>query len=197
MLHSCLFFGGPEEYDRAVAAFLKAGLERGERCVLAAASPADTARGLREQGLDIELLEQRRDLLLLDSPGVFLSNGGFTAEAPLAFLADHLEEALADGRSGLCIAGDLTCVALSGEIGNRVVNYEMEINRFGDVPLAALCCYDRWRFGEGALRRVLCAHPTALVRGEARKNPFFVSPDDLRRAYTPPSFGIMLSRLDQ
>ena len=197
MLHSCLFYRDCEERDTAAAAFLKAGLERGERCVMAAAPLDEAARGLRAHGLDVGRLERRGDLILLDAETVYLQSGRFSVEAPLQLWADHLEEALAEGRAGLCAVGDATCIAVRGEIGARVLGYEIGVNRLGDIPVAALCCYDRLRFGDAALRRILCAHPAAHIRRAARENPFFANADDLRGKDTPPRLSDMLSFLSR
>lgn len=170
MLHSCIVYDRRDEYYLCAAAFLKAGVERGDRCIFATDSPADAALRLAEFGLGVRALTQSGSLLIVDARDVYLPNRRFSVEAALGWWCDHLEEAMDEGRPGLCGVGDLSCIIAAGEIADRVVPYELEIDRLGDLPISALCCYPRSRFRDATLRRALSAHPTVHVDGSFRKN---------------------------
>src|SRR3954447_6275223 len=79
--HICLPFVSAEDRESAVAAFVRAGLRRGERCLYigSAAARDGIARRLNDEGLPVSRALEDRALVLLDLADVYGRRAGFDA----------------------------------------------------------------------------------------------------------------------
>ncbi|MCC6553325.1 MAG: MEDS domain-containing protein [Polyangiaceae bacterium] len=180
--HLCLVYESVEEQLAAVVPFIKAGLARGERCVYIAddRSVAEIHLALSQAGVDVARELSRGALSILTKREAYLRSGTFDPDAMIAFLRASMEQAVADGFTGLCATGEMTW-ALGPEIGNeRLIEYENLLNQFFPGSRAhAVCQYNRHRFRPDIIRDVLRTHPVAVVGGLVCPNVFYEPPDML------------------
>ena len=89
-------------------------------------------------------------------------------------------QAVRDGFGGLRIFGDMTWALRDVGKLQRLVEYEVEVNRrIARTPACAVCQYDRTRFSPELLRDVIRAHPLVVVGGRLCRNVHHVPPEEL------------------
>ncbi|GAA2608902.1 hypothetical protein GCM10010399_44670 [Dactylosporangium fulvum] len=83
----------------------------------------------------------------------------------VAGLTALYEQALAAGYDALCVAGEMVWAQRAGFTAADLLAYEAQVNRsVGVGRAAALCAYDRRRFGADLLTRIGVLHPGPLLR---------------------------------
>lgn len=178
--HLCLIHDGPREQLEVAAAFLRIGLDRGERCVYIADqnAKARVVQALLAAGADAHDAIAKGRLVITDPRSTYLRGGRFHPDRMIAFLQEATEDALAGGFRALRATGEMTW-ALRGDPGNeRLIEYEARLNDvFPRLDLLAICQYDRARFSPETLRDVLLTHPLVIVHGMVCRNPYFVPPE--------------------
>jgi hypothetical protein len=173
--HLCLPFETDDEKQSAVVSFLHAGLSHGSRCLFVgtAAELEELSRRLEIAGICTVRAQARGAFLFLSQEEAYLHRGIFEPERVLARLSKLVEDALADGFTGLRATGELMHVP-SAEEWRKMVWYEAQVNEhFARLPFAGLCRYPRSIVPSERVRDVLRTHPVAVVRGEACENPFY------------------------
>jgi signal transduction histidine kinase/ActR/RegA family two-component response regulator len=169
--HVCSIGAAPARLT-AVAAFVAAGLARGELCVVLdrdAAGPAGEA-ALSAAGVDVSG-ERGRGALHLAAERA-------TPGATLAFLEEIAGAVEAGPFTGLRLvaAPGATAAGLGPE---SLGQYEARLGALvASVDAVVLCPYDPAGVTPAALHAVLRAHPLALVGSRIRANPFH-EPADL------------------
>jgi anti-anti-sigma factor len=96
-----------------------------------------------------------------------LPDPAFDPDATVTLLRRETEVALAEGFSGLCVLADMSS-APGGDPGcERVLVYERAIDAlFDELPLRALCQYDKRRFSERSLWGTAHAHRRVVSESE-------------------------------
>ncbi|GEM_PF-460076 len=183
--HTFWLYETEEEHQALITRFLLQGLERGEKLVyITTTHSAETIlEYLRSSGVEVEALLARGQLSFHTADETYLQDGVFDPERMLALLQKEAEQALTEGYTGLRITGEMAWV-LRGEPGSgQVPAYETRVNDLTpNLPLVALCQYDRRQFGPDFLRGILWAHPFVAFGGRLYKNPHYV-PELLGAAY--------------
>ena len=175
--HVCSIHETEEEQLTAAAAFIADGIGRGERGLYVAES-GDTIRRLRDAlgatGLDAGALAARGALIELTYAQAYLEGDRFDMERMLRLVSGAIAEALADGFSGLRACGDMAWL-LSGAPGcEQAGEYEARLNRvITGARACVLCQYNRKKLAPCAIDMALTTHPTAVVEGQLKFNPFF------------------------
>ena len=173
--HLCLPFETDDEKQAAVVSFLHEGLSHGSRCLFVG-TPAefeDLGRRLEVEGICTVRAQARGAFLVLSQEEAYLHDGVFDPERVLDRISKLIEDALADGFTGLRATGELMHVP-SAEEWRKIVWYEAQVNEhFARLPFAGLCRYPRSVVPPERVRDVLRTHPVAVVRGEACENPFY------------------------
>ncbi|MFJ4680324.1 MULTISPECIES: MEDS domain-containing protein [unclassified Kitasatospora] len=160
--HLCLAFDDDEEQRRVVTAYLRDGLERGERVVYYAdqCTPRQVLDWLREAGTDPgEALSDGR-LQVTTAGAGYLAAGPFDPDAMVAALNREVADALAAGYTGFRVSGEMGW-ALRGVPGaERLAEYERKVDAvFAAGRASAICQYDARRFDAAALHAFGRAHP--------------------------------------
>lgn len=142
--HICLVYDDREEQGAAVVPYIKLGLERRERCLYLADDDAigEASRRLQDAGVDVMGETARGALALVASRDAYLRFGQFDLDEMVAFLGQSTAKSRADGFAALRITGEMTW-ALGPEVGcERLIEYEVALNRFlpGSDALA-VCQY--------------------------------------------------------
>ena len=177
--HAALVFDSDDEAAGAVAAFLRIGLERGERCVHLA--EADTATRilahLRAAGVDAgEALASGR-LALVSDRDDYLRPGALRPAEAEPLLAQKAERAVREGGRALRVSASARWLLDAGPTVEQLLEYEQMLQRLSrDHPFVALWRYDRRDFTPAVLRALLRAHPVIVYRGEVHRNHLFAPP---------------------
>jgi MEDS: MEthanogen/methylotroph, DcmR Sensory domain len=181
--HICGFFFGLSERDDVLLPYLRAGLESGDKCicVVDASEPADLLASIGpEAEVDGYVTSDQLDVRAASE--AYLRNGRFSPEEQLTFYEDLVRTATtSDGYGFARIAGEASWVLDEPPGGERLIEYESELNRFvGRYPQAVFCLYDLARFGGGLIMDLLKTHPKLLLGGMIIENPNYLSPDEFR-----------------
>lgn len=175
--HICSISDTEEQQLITAATYLTDGIERGERCVYVAETRAVLQRfdvALQATGLDAALLMARGALIELTHAEAHLIGGRFDCERTLAMIDDAIRQAIADGFSGLRMCGDMSWLLLDAPGSTEVASYEARLNQvFANTRSAAMCQYNRRRLPGPLINMALTTHPTAVVAGQHKFNPFF------------------------
>ena len=176
--HICLPFETESEKEAAVLSFIHEGLAHGKRCLFVGTRAEYEQLGLllEEQGICSLRAEARGALIFSTPEDEYLTNGVFDPNAVLARIDRFINEALADGFTGLCATGQLMNVP-SDAVWREIVWYEAQINEnFARLPFTGLCRYPRMVVPANRVQDVLRTHPVAVVREETCDNPFYERP---------------------
>jgi signal transduction histidine kinase len=178
--HICLVYDEQEEQAAAVVPYIKVGLERRERCLYVADDEAigEASRRLQDAGVDVVGETARGALSLVANRDAYLRFGQFNPDEMVTFLGQSTERTRADGFAALRITGEMTW-ALGSEVGcDRLIEYEVSLNRFfpGSHALA-VCQYHRQRFSPAIIRDVLRTHPLAILGSLICSNAYYEPPD--------------------
>ena len=175
--HVCVAYDSPQEQLAVAVLFIADGLRRNERCLYAADSQDGLDRfraALTAAGLDAAAAEQEGSLLLLTKDLAHLKQGRFDCERMLQMLNDSVEAALNAGYIGLRTCGDMSWLLDDAPGSEQVVEYEALLNQFfASVRALGMCQYDRTRLPQGLLDHALDTHPSLVVDGRHRANPFY------------------------
>ena len=175
--HVCAFYRGPAERDQILSAYLIAGLRSGDKCVcvlddgdpehLRAALVAEMEAGTSDDGqLDIRI-----------SQTTYLSGGGFSTSAMLAFWDAVISGAMKCGYRFSLAVGEMTWALRQMPGVEELFAYESKLNDFlPRYPQVILCLYDLDRFSGEVLVDILKTHPTVLIGGMVLDNPYYVEP---------------------
>ncbi len=160
-----------------LAAYFSCGELEGERCILACddARSADLARAHFERaGLDVERMERRGALALLERDESYFVGGRFDPQLMIEFIRDHVTAAVEDGYTGLRAAGEGSWLPTTPEDREAWFRYESELGAlFQSAPLTAVCIYRREGLDPGALLFALRRHPFLILGGTVCDNPSF------------------------
>lgn len=166
--HAVLRYAGTAELRAAVARYIAAGLDHGERCiyVLGDRTLIELVDALDEGGVDVPQHAADGSLQIMRAQQVYGPSGSFDAQRTIDSFRKALHRALAEGFVGLRAAAEMSW-ALDGNTSMRELEaYEREVDRiFVDGRYTRLCMYDAQRFGSAAAGAIERAHP-AVLRAE-------------------------------
>lgn len=175
--HAAHIYDSKDEQAGVTAAFFRAGLEEGCRCVYVhAQSDRDAAvEGLVGAGLDVSGAIESEAFHLAD-PGQLPSRPGeFVVEGVMSYLRDRATEAMAAGYQRVRGLGDMVWTLPSDPVQEGLIQYESLVTgAISALSVAVICQYDRNRFDDRALSEVLCTHPWLVIAGTVCQNPYCV-----------------------
>lgn len=156
--HACWAFSSDSERVAALAGWLGDGLCSGQRALYVA------DRSDEELLADVGTVPgfasalDRGALVVMPASAAYDLGGSIDPVAQLARYAAALDEAIADGYSGLRVAADLTPLVADRARRGAHLRWEQFADRYiTDHPLAPLCLYDGRRISD--LEAIVCAHP--------------------------------------
>ncbi|MBU1109896.1 MAG: MEDS domain-containing protein [Candidatus Riflebacteria bacterium] len=186
--HLCLIYKTQEEQFAAVFPFIKAGLERGEKCVYIADDNTAEAifTGMLAAGLDVKAALVAGKLAIVSKQETYLKEEYFDPDRMIAFLRRATDEAKAMGFSALRVTGEMTWV-LGGDPGvERLMEYEAKLNYFlPENDALAVCQYNYNRFSPEVIKDVLSTHPLVIYGGGVYKNYNYIPPDEFLGSKNP------------
>jgi signal transduction histidine kinase len=164
--HLCQFYETTRDLADIVIPYLRAGLEKGEKCAWIAADtfPADAMRDrLRAVVPGVDALEANGQLTLTTPEAWYLSAGGFTADGPLRRLVEAEEEAIRCGYPGLRAGATLAWLE-DGRLWDAFAEYELKVTRaIQGRRIKALCSYPVRRCGVREVFDVLQSHDCGII----------------------------------
>ena len=180
--HACLIYETQEERFAAALPYLKAGLERRERCLYVAdengAAPLLSA--LRKRGIDVDRYVRGRALIVAGKQQTHLGHGRFDPDWWIRFLAQTAHEAGTDKFSGLRILGEMTWALGADTAPESLIEFEAKFNQLAHHDdISGLCQYNRNRFSPELILAVIRTHPVVVYGGIVSKNPYYVPPEQL------------------
>lgn len=161
--HACLIYDTPAEQLAVAAAYVRAGLDAGERCVYLVGDRrlSDVIDALEAARVDV-VREVASGALQFDTTArAYLGGGTFDPRSTIGLILQKRSAAIAAGYTGLRAAGEMGWAA-DGQV--PIVEYERELNDavFGSGRVTGLCQYERSQFAPSRLADVVDAHPVAL-----------------------------------
>ena len=179
--HVCALYLTPEEQLAAAVEYIRAGLDRGERCFYVCCEhDLDHFRAaLNKGGIDVQAEEARGAILLATKHDGHLEGGKFDPDKMIALLDQAVQDALNAGFTGLCAAGDMNWV-LDGVPGTeKLVEYEARLNRFYEASHAlGLCLYNLRTMPPESIDHCLATHKFVRMEGPILlENPFYELPE--------------------
>ena len=177
--HQCVIYdGSPSRILPALVASIRRNLDAGMRCMYLN-SPAMVA-GLRSQlyaaGTDVQH-ELTRGALVLGSNEDHLVAGAFDTDRMIDLLETAVEQALADGYTGLFATGDMTWEFGPEKDFSKLLAYEWRLEQlFRKQPaLAGICQYHRDLLPREAIRDGVVSHENLFISDTiTRLNPHYV-----------------------
>ncbi|HEV3196719.1 MAG TPA: MEDS domain-containing protein, partial [Bryobacteraceae bacterium] len=180
--HLCLVYETHEQQLRAALPYLRAGLERGERCLYIADENTATAvlDALRKRGTDVDRHLRSGALILANRQETYLKPGRFDPDWWIHFMSQATREASTGKFSGLRILlGEMTWVLEADLAPDILIQYEAKLNRFVlDHDVGVVCQYNLERFSPELILNVIRTHPLVVYGGIVCKNPYYVPPDE-------------------
>jgi PAS domain S-box-containing protein len=135
---------------------------------------------MRGRGVPIDRALEAGALALAGYRDVYLAGGRFDPEAVFDFAAGAGAQAVGAGFRALRIAGEMTWVLRGDPGADRILEYERKVNeRIPELPVTAICQYDRTRFSPEVIRDVIRTHPLVVVGDRVCRNFYFVPPGEL------------------
>jgi signal transduction histidine kinase len=177
--HACLIYDKQEDPLAAVAPFVAAGLEAGERCVYVVGEhePARIERSLAVVGIDVARQVERGALVLVSRWEVSFPDGEFDPAAMIAYVRQTITQTLAEGFTGVRVIAEMTWALQMGVGANKLIHYEALGNHlYPDEPLVAICMYDRSRFPAEVCLDAMRVHPWVAVGEVAHDNLYYEPP---------------------
>jgi signal transduction histidine kinase len=173
--HICFPYVSADDHESTVAAFLREGLRRGERCMCVA--PPETnqaiAARLNAHGIPVARAHEEGALLFPDAAEQYRPGIAFDPAHHAADLAGHIEKARADGFNGFRGVGASPANLHDLVETDVLLQYEAAVSDvLNERRGLGLCTYDRRRTEADLLVALLRAHPLALLAGRLCRNPF-------------------------
>lgn len=176
--HICAFFDSRTEKYDVLAPYLSEGIKHGDHVinVVDAAEKEAHLRALAQADVPVSDAIARGQYRLLTAEETYLRDGAVELDGMLDMLREALQAAEREGaRVRTC--GEMNWVGRSRMPVDEVMAYEARVNDF--VPAfqcALVCVYDVAQLRPGMVADLLATHPSAIINGRLRANPYFVEP---------------------
>lgn len=171
--HVCFAYDSDAEHEAVLSSFVVDGLERNERvlCFSDDQPPAQILTKLERRGVDTSRHIGRGQLTIATACESYLAMGSFDPAACIEGWYREAGRAIADGYSGIRVAGDMAWVMRGVPGAELLLDYEKRIQAevFPSRLVTGMCEIDRRRFDESAAQALMGVHPD----GEVRADPLF------------------------
>jgi anti-anti-sigma regulatory factor len=164
--HACLTFSDADERLDIVAAFVRDGLERGDKvvCLTDRLEPDDLSAELSERGLPVEATTSSGQLEVTPSVSAYIASGSFDPEQVISGLRSRIDGALAEGYPGLRISADMVWALRPVSGLEQLLTFEVQFSELIATRKAlAVCQYDRDGFDAVSLAGAASAHTRGVA----------------------------------
>jgi len=183
--HLCVIYDTRQEQFAAALPYLKAGLERGEKCLYFAYenTAAAVLEALRKGGTDVDAYLRSGALTITHKRETDLQQARFDPDWWIGFLNQATAEAGAAKFPALRILGDMDWPLRGGNSAGKFIEYESRINHFvRDHDVRVICQYNRKRLSPEFILGIIRTHPLVAYGGIVCKNPYYVPPDEFLKS---------------
>jgi two-component system NarL family sensor kinase len=180
--HLCSIYETPEERLTVAVAFIRVGLERGEKCVYVVneGGEPELRAAMAARGIEVERAVASGQLQLETPASTYLAPGAFDTEWMFTFWAHACAEAKRQGFPALRAAGETEWLFRSIPATDRWIDYEHRLNDLlAHLNCFVLCQYKRQQFSPEVIRDIIRSHPTVVYRGVVARNMYYVPPGEL------------------
>lgn len=187
--HACLTFSDVDERLDIVAAFVRDGLERGDKvvCLTDALEPAELSAELSERGLPIEASTCSGQFEAAPSVSAYVVGGVFDPARVISGLRTRIDGALAEGYPGLRISADMVWALRPVSGLEQLLTFEVQFNELlASRPATVVCQYDRVGFDAVSLAGASAAHGRAVAAVTYHADPVL----RICRQHVPPGVRI-------
>ncbi|GAA0944393.1 MEDS domain-containing protein [Virgisporangium aurantiacum] len=164
--HACLTFSDADERLDIVAAFVRDGLDRGDKvvCLTDALEPAELSAELSGRGLPIEASTCSGQFEAAPSVSAYVVGGAFDPARVISGLRTRIDGALAEGYPGLRISADMVWALRPVSGLEQLLTFEVQFNELlASRPATVVCQYDRVGFDAVSLAGASAAHGRAVA----------------------------------
>jgi anti-anti-sigma factor len=164
--HACLTFSDADERLDIVAAFVRDGLDRGDKvvCLTDRLPPDDLSAELAERGLPVAAVTRSGQLEVAPSVSTYIASGAFDPERVISGLRSRIDGALAAGYPGLRISADMVWALRPVSGLERLLTFEVQFSELLATHRAiAVCQYDRAGFDAVSLAGAASAHTRGVA----------------------------------
>jgi DNA-binding NarL/FixJ family response regulator len=180
--HIAAFFHSEQERYRVLGPFIADGIARGDKA-LHIVDPPERDRHVQHLvngGIDAPAAEARHQLQLLSWEDTYLRDGRFDQFAMTGLFRDLLSDGKAEGYPLTRAIAHMEW-ALGDRPGvSDLVEYESRVNEgLADHKDVVICAYDLTRFPGHLILDVLRCHPSVIMAGALRENPFYTPPAEV------------------
>lgn len=176
--HICLFYRDERMLVQTLAAYLAAGLNKGERCFCAQKPHLvpQILKALELIGVDAEGYTATGALEIHTEDEVYFPGGKFEPQIMMDMLERSIEDAIAAGFTGFRTAGEMSWAlketrCQNGNCCDQLVNYEKMVQAsYPGKPAIGMCQYPVGNFPGNVVASVLDAHRMALEETMAGSN---------------------------
>jgi DcmR-like sensory protein len=185
--HICGLYSSQLQRDQILLPFIEAGLLAGDKCicVVDGTDPRELVAAL-DTRVDAAKFAADKQLEVIRAPDMYLRSGGFSADEVIGSWKAAMSDVMYDGRFDVVRAVEMWSRRDVVPDPDELMMLECEMNRFLPLfPQVVVCLYDIGRFGSGIIVDLLKTHPRMLIGGMLVENPYYTSPDELRRPAEP------------
>ena len=176
--HICLFYRDERMLVQTLAAYLAAGLNKGERCFCAQKPHLipQIFKALELLGIHVDEQVSRGALEVHTTDEVYFPEGKFEPRIMMDMLERSIKQAVADGFTGFRTAGEMSWAledtrCENGNCCDQLVNYEKLVqSAYPGKPAIGICQYPLNRFPKHMVSAILDAHRMALEETMAGSN---------------------------
>ena len=164
--HACLTFSDADERLDIVAAFVRDGLDRGDKvvCLTDTLPPDDLSAELSERGLPVASTMCSGQLELVPSVSAYIAGGTFDPEQVISGLRSRIDGALAAGYPGLRISADMVWALRPVSGLEQLLTFEVQFSELLATRRAlAVCQYDREGFDAVSLAGAASVHSRGVA----------------------------------
>jgi MEDS: MEthanogen/methylotroph, DcmR Sensory domain len=180
--HICAFFHNRDEEYRWLVDFVRDGIEPGDR-FFHVVDPNYRVRHrerLIEGGINVEALEEKGQLEILEWDSFYLIDGAFDEKKMLVMIDGVLTDGRKRGFPRTRFYGSMPWTVENRLSVEDFICYEARVN---DViskhqdPVA--CGYDLTRFDGSTIVDAMRTHPTLVIGDVIQQNPFYIEPEEM------------------
>jgi anti-anti-sigma factor len=174
----CLAYADDAELLLAERDFLDDGLAQRQRLLYVADTSRDEMRRRLGAWNDVGRLEAEGALVLVPVREVYDVGSPIIHDEQIAKYDAMVEQALADGYTGLRIVAEVTTLLADPRLGLSHAAWERAADHYiASKPVVPMCAYDRRLVAHSDLRAVACVHPTTWAPFDLSPFRMFVADD--------------------
>ncbi len=169
--HICWTYSSDEERRTVLTAFVAEGIEARQRIAHVAPRGEELrlVEYLRECGVDAGALIDEGRLVLASAEKAYYPNGAFDPEESLLGFRAMAEQTVADGYTGLRVAGENGWILADWLHRATWPGYEVRVDRIiAGLPLIGMCSFNLRECGEEIVELMDAVHPVRLGNSSVR-----------------------------